>query len=285
MSKIKPRYNEIVFSDEQEKQIVALYKSGKSTTFIGKVFCVSHKKIARVLESHGIKRIGNGRRKYPLNEHYFDSIDTANKAYILGFLYADGNNNLQKQTISMSLQESDKAILERMRKEINSEKPLEFIDYSNKHDFGYNYKNQYRLLMFSKHMCETLDTIGMTPSKSLTLTFPDIPQNLYSHFIRGYFDGDGSFFKKGSQSIVTITSTEKFCSSLKKIIEKSIEVNFHIYEASNKNGVTKVLITTGNLQTKAFLDYIYKDADMYLERKYKKYLDSYYNSDNETYAA
>jgi hypothetical protein len=180
-------YKRYLFSDEQKQLIKNLYQNGKSTVIIGKMFGVSHKIIAKILEEFQIARTGVGRRQYALNEHYFDQIDTPNKAYILGFLYADGSNNISKCTVSMSLEDKDKEILEKIRIEIGSEKPLEFLDYSNKHDFGYTYNNQYRLLMFSAHMCKTLQEHGMVPNKSLILSFPDINHNLLSHFVRGFF--------------------------------------------------------------------------------------------------
>lgn len=278
----KPKYNEIVFTEEQQNQIIDMYTNqNMSTVKIGKVFNCGNKVVAKVLEKHNVPRTGVGRRKYSLNEHYFDEIDTPVKAYILGFLYADGCNYMPKQTISMSLQEDDKDILERIRNEIGSEHELEFIDYSNKHDFGYTYKNQYRLLLFSAHMCRTLEEKGMSPNKSLILEFPEwLDESLYSHFIRGYFDGDGSihFSEKYKNSILTITSTENFCLKIKEHIENFLEINTYIADASNHNGITKVFGISGSNQIKTFLNWLYKDADIYLERKYQKYINKYYNS-------
>ena len=72
------------FTKEQELQICRMYSEEKlSTVYIGKYFNCGHKVIAKVLEKHNIPRVGNGRRKYFFDEHYFDIIDTPNKAYIL----------------------------------------------------------------------------------------------------------------------------------------------------------------------------------------------------------
>lgn len=276
MSKEKPRYNEIIFSDEETQEIIQLYQSGMSTVKIGKQFHVGHKKIASVLEENGIPRTGVGRRKYKINENYFDKIDSPNKAYILGFLYADGHNEIKKTTVSISLQEEDKEILELMRQEIGSEKPLEYIDYSTKNDFGYHYKNQYRLIFFNKHICDILNEIGMLPNKSLSLTFPNLEASLYSHFIRGYFDGDGSVcFSKNGNCIATITSTESFCNSIKEILFEQLGIYTGIYNASNNNGITKVASISGKNQVQKFGEYIYKDAEMFLSRKYNKFLEKY----------
>ena len=118
MGEKKLRYNEIYISPEDKEKIKNLYLAGSATVKMGQLFGCSHKKVARVLEGLCIPRTGGGRRKYQLDECYFDEIDTPNKAYILGFLCADGTNNRDKGTVSMTLEEGDFDILEKIRKEI-----------------------------------------------------------------------------------------------------------------------------------------------------------------------
>jgi hypothetical protein len=276
----RKNYKKYVFTEEQKDLIVRLYQQYGSAPKVGQAFGVGNHAIEKILKERGIKRTGKGGRLYQINEYYFDEIDTPNKAYILGFLYADGSNVKSKRTISMSLEERDKDILERIRNEIGSERPLEFLDYSNKHDFGYTYKNQYRLLLFSAHMCEALESHGMVPNKSLVLNFPDIREDLLPFFILGVFDGDGSVSQcktKETNFTLTITSTESFCEKLKEIVEAKLGIRCHIYDAQNHNGITKVFNISGRLQVKQFLDWLYKDADMFLERKHDRYIQYFYN--------
>lgn len=281
MSKEKPNYNEIIFSKQDEEHIIDLYSNkNKSTVKIGQMFDCSHKVIAKVLKRNNIPITGKSRRKYKINENFFDNIDTENKAYILGFLYADGCNFIKKQTVSMSLQEDDYEILEKIRLCIGSERELEYIDNSNKHNFGYTYKNQWRLLLFSKHICESLNNIGMTPSKSLSLKFPTIDKSLYRHFIRGYFDGDGSvyqyFVNENNKPVtLTITSTNSFCEKVQEILNDELSINTGIYDASNHNGITKVLSMSTN-SSKIFLDWIYDNAELYMKRKHDRYIQYFY---------
>lgn len=179
----------------------------------------------------------------------------------------------------MSLQEDDKDILERIRYEVESEKPLEYIDYSNKILNDYTFKNQYRLLFFSSHMSKSLSDKGMVQNKSLVLKFPEwLDDNLISHFIRGYFDGDGCVhFAKNGNCIINMTSTYAFCTYIKQYLESILKIHISISDASCHNGVTKVLQISGKNQAKTFLDYIYKDAEIYLERKHNSYINKYYN--------
>lgn len=109
-----------------------MYKKGLSITQIGEKLKIYHKLVSKVLKENNIERKNNNKRTYKLNEHYFDKIDTPNKAYILGFFYADGCNIMSKSTVTMSLEETDKEILEKIRLEIGSERQLEFIEQSKK---------------------------------------------------------------------------------------------------------------------------------------------------------
>lgn len=284
MDKSNIRYNEVYVCPEDKEAIKRLYLSGLSTIEVGEQFNITRKKVAKILDEFGVERRKNGSRKYNVNEHYFDKIDNQNKAYILGLLYADGCNYKKKQTISLSLEEKDKDILEKIRIEIGSDKPLEYLDYSNKHDFGYTYKNQYRLLVFSKYMCNILEKHGVIPNKSLLLDFPNIPKSLINSFVRGYFDGDGSISRGKNVNTnfnLTITSTNDFCVKLKEIVEEILMIHCGISDASNHNGITKVFTISGRIQVKKFMDWLYEDADMFLERKFQRYLDYFYNITEE----
>ena len=268
----------ISLSDEID--ICNSYLDGESSVKIGSRYNVCHKTITAILQAYGIDRVQNGVRKYNVNEKYFDIIDSQNKAYILGLLYADGYNCPQKGGIRLSLQYDDKEILERIRNELKSEKPLAFRKCSDHQaSNGFYSKDMYILDIYSAHICKTLESYGMTRNKSLTLKYPDcIPEKFHSHFIRGYFDGDGSLHnytnKRGYvQPTVTITSTQQFCETTLSILRDNVGIGGGIYEASCHNGITKVLTICGINQCIATLDWIYSDANISLERKYNRYQD------------
>lgn len=270
------------FSNEEKENIVKLYLEGKSTVEIGKMYNFNHHSIAAVLDECHVDRRDASRchRTYSVNEEYFDNIDTQNKAYFLGFLFADGNNGMQKTTISLSLQEKDRDILEKLRIDAGSNKPLLFISSERKRNNGegYNYKDRYALTVCNKHWCERLSELGCVPNKSLVLKFPDyLSDEMLPHFIRGYFDGDGCIVnaKSGNHNI-NLTSTKDFCISVQNIVFNLFGMKSYIYPASNKNGITYVWTLRKKQDIKTFLDLIYKDAELYLERKYNRYLEKYY---------
>lgn len=273
-----PNYNEIIFTKEQKEEIVRLYVEEKlSTPKIGKIMNCNYNKICHILDEFNIDRVGNGLRKYKLHENYFDNIDTPNKAYVLGLMCADGCNYPPKRTAFISLQESDREVLEKIKKELKSEQPLKIIDQSkigDKRGNGYSYNNMCTFYIYSGHICHSLTNLGVVKNKSLVLEFPNINEELYSHFIRGYFDGDGSIYqnKNNNRITITFTSTENFCKKLKEILENKLDIYCGIYESSCHNNITKVASLSGASAIK-LLNWMYADADLYLQRKYNLYVE------------
>lgn len=219
-------------------------------------------------------------RKFDLDDYFLDRIDTEEKAYFLGFAYADGYND--GKCFSINLQKNDMDILQKISKIIKFTGKLHYKDYSKykiKNRDTSNWKNQYILRFTSERICIKLTELGCPPKKSLILKFPTIdiiPINLMRHFIRGYMDGDGtigkSFLKTRNhiQFNCEFCSTENFCNGMKNFLIKN-NINSWIYDSHN-NGITKTFKVSGNKQILRFLDWIYSDATIYLDRKFKSYL-------------
>lgn len=269
-----------LMSMQDKNKIKEKYLNGISTVAIGKEFGITNHKVSDILESLGISRNHNSVRIYNLDFKYFDHIDTPNKAYILGLLFADGHNELKKGTISISLKADDKYILEAIRKELMSDRGLEFIKGKRFRDGDKEYvsSDEYRLSVFSSYMCESLIGCGMIPNKSNRLKFPMyIPDELLSHFVRGYFDGDGSMgfhdlsTWNNKNLIIKIVGTKEFNVYLSKYLKDCLGIESLIKDASNNNGVTTVLCINKISSQKMFCEWIYNDAEMYLKRKYDVY--------------
>lgn len=226
--------------------------------------------------------------KYPIKEDYFDKIDSEDKAYFLGLLYADGCNNEKRNAISIGLQEKDKYILEIFREKIGLSKPLSF---RNRKKEKVTYQNEYKLNIINKKLSKRLSELGCWTNKSMTLQFPDegqIPNNLLNHFIRGVWDGDGHVGlhkrKKNNWTLVdvSLTSTEMFCDKLSKVLRiKGINTSI---TAKNKSKITRQLHINSRPQAVEFLNWIYKDSTVFLKRKYDKYqeIKKSYEEYNET---
>lgn len=215
------------------------------------------------------------RRKYDVNEHYFDEIDTEAKAYFLGLLYADGYNFEPKGYINLGLIEGDRAILERFRKELGLERPLQFIRAGSP-----SHQNQYRLVINSLIMSKALAQKGCYQGKSLTLKFPEwLQKDLLPHFIRGYFDGDGcissGYYGRNHDNFrvtALLTSSEKFCKSLQIMFDSILGIQGKCYpgQKSKPEKIWSIYIKNKQ-QVQLFMDWIYKDSTIYLQRKWDKY--------------
>lgn len=110
--------------------------------------------------------------------------------------------------------------------------------------------------------------LNISGAKSLTIRLPRIPNKYMSHFIRGIFDADGCIWKAGNSPIVNIASGSKnFLKDLKKKIKELINVDFNLYAKKDHYS----LEIRGNNKIEKFRKFLYKNADIYLERKYFKF--------------
>ena len=255
--------------------IIERYKNGEGLKLIAKNYDCDKGSIKKLLIKNGVE-IRKTQQPYPIDETYFDHIDSPNKAYILGFLYADGCNTTGNK-IKLSLQVGDKEVLEKIRSELNYNKPLSYYKRAFKNP---KHQDMYELIIYNKHMSEQLTLLGCTPRKSLTLQFPKwLSKELLPHFLRGYFDGDGSINRCARGARATITSSYDFCSELHNILNDMEIKNKLVHAPTNEK--TGIISITSKDNTKKFLDYIYENADLYMERKHSLYLEKIYKIKKE----
>jgi hypothetical protein len=209
-------------------------------------------------------------RKYPLDESYFDTIDTEEKAYFLGFLYADGYNNINRKDVTIKLAESDKEILEKLQNLIQPGRPLIFINRQAERNQGKKNQDCYVLTFHSEHLSKRLEELGVIHNKTYDLQFPteeQIPKHLLNHFIRGFSDGDGYISKDACLMVATVD----FCRQLGKYLKTEYELTIYIGNPKgSKNSINRISIS-GAIQSIKFQDLIYKNATIYLQRKFDKY--------------
>ncbi len=93
---------------------------------------------------------------------------------------------------------------------------------------NYSIKIRGNYLSFSVHskkMCADLIAIGCGPKKAKKIRLPKIPKKYVCHFIRGYFDWDGSIhFNKPNTIKIRIVGNEKFIKDLRKKIIKILKI-------------------------------------------------------------
>lgn len=256
-------------------EVVNMYNSGIGSQTIAKKFGVTRKTINKYLKRNNvIMRTTKDYFKYNPDLNYFEIIDTQNKAYFLGLMFADGwisRSGKNSYSIGISLQEKDGYILDSFNSEIFNP-PRKILDiekatekHSNKKFFYFN----------GEKFFNDLKKLGCVERKSNVLNAPEnIPKELVRHFIRGFFDGDGGVHLYNQKRCkVTLTSTNDFCSWIGQVL-KSSGIIENIYIDKCYNNITHVINIHKKSEIKKFHDYIYEDANFYLIRK-KETFDSF----------
>lgn len=269
-NKIVEQYNLGISPYNMIKKIPELEGKRPSVIYgILKRLGVTTKRSITITNEQKIKR-----RKYSINDNYFNVIDTEEKAYWLGFIYADGYILTSCNKIGISLNKIDKNHLEKFAKAIASTYPIH--DYKTKQ--GYGNGNVYsKILVTSEQMKNDLIKFGVYENKTLCVKFPHwLHQDLIPHFIRGYFDGDGSL-TYGSKQIcgnnnynIKFTGTHGMIDAIQLYLGTFVKLEQR-YPDRNVNNYS--ITIGGNIQVARILNYMYNNATIYLERKYNRYLE------------
>jgi hypothetical protein len=271
IKKLKIKKNKIIKRDSLLEKSIDLYQSGLSTIKVREITGIGLFKLTTNLKKRGLIRSNKiNSRKYNVNHNFFNKIDNEHKAYWLGFIYADGYVSKKTKTekkVGISLNTKDIEHLETFKKHINSTYPIKI--YKSKSFGGVEIK-YCRLLMSSDQLFDNLVAKGAFEKKTLILKFPDesiVPKELQNHFIRGYFDGDGSFKKNNNFYAFNLCGTKEFLIKCQEILGKQTKLEKR--HKDNKNNYSFSI--GGRLQVKKIGDYLYRSATVCLERKYNRY--------------
>lgn len=242
-----------------KKELYRLYVKQKlSSIEIAKIKNIGRTTVLNYLKKYDIPVKKSGAQiKYIAIDKYFHKW-SANMAYCLGFISADGHVWKDRPYITIGIHKNDIDILNFIRDEIS---PTSKVRLS---------KNKCQLCIYSKDIHSKLVSLGVDHNKTFRLKLPKIPKKYMSHFIRGFFDGDGSIWKTNfyiggkdyyysdiiSASKDILVGIHKYLGfgSVKKIKDKYYELKFCQSDS----------IKLGQI--------MYHDAEFKLERKYKKFL-------------
>lgn len=274
MIEIKREGNKIIRTQKLEDFIINEYKNNRSRKSLADELGVSPQFILKILNENNIyiRTLKEQQLKYKANEDYFEKIDTEEKAYWLGFIYADGSiSNGTKQnsdSLCIVLHEKDFKHLEKFKKAIGFTGEVKHYKcYNNPYSKNPSFC---RIKITSNKLVKDLIDKGCLRNKSKILKYPSnniVPKHLENHFIRGLIDGDGSIIiTKDNDFHFCLIGTYEICKGVLKFLNKE---NLTI---SNKSNNCYQITISGNKQSIKLLNMIYKDATIYLDRKYEKYL-------------
>lgn len=225
-------------------------------------------------------RGGYNRKK--VNENFF-KVWTPNMSYVLGFMFADGallDTNSSSRTYYLLFSNNDFDLLTKIKKIMSSEHKIyvrapRVMEYTKK---KYIAKTSYVFKFGNKSMYQDLLSLGMTHRKSNNMHLPDVPLELFSYFLRGYFDGDGCINLSLPKNRITprlkvlfTSGSTVFLSELSLLLARVLSVKAPSYYQSTG---AHNLMTSDSTAFKV-LEYMYADLETvpYLERKYNKYIE------------
>lgn len=209
-----------------------------------------------------------------VNEDYFNSIDSYNKSYWLGFIAADGCILRDRQYLSLRivLGTQDCKHLEKFKVDIGANQEIKFVEtHDNRTDKIYKSN---RIQIARRKICEDLIKHGVGPDKSKELHVPKtIPEEFIPDFIRGYSDGDGSFnlIKRKNINRIRynlISSTKSLLEEIQQIFDQKLKINPTTIIVYPNNTAYKIYYQNDK-DVKKIYDYLYQSNGPRLDRKYE----------------
>jgi hypothetical protein len=218
----------------------------------------------------------NGRRHYcNIKEDFFDTWNPE-MAYVLGWIYSDGN--LHKKLNSVSITSADLETLENIGSLFGTDIHMNtyFGDRMRKQVIG-------KIFFHRKPMIERLMKIGLTPKKARTIAYPkELPNQFARHFIRGFFEGDGYVYIS-TKDRKTPSIQAGFCSSSYQFLASLNEKIYSLSGAYGNIGTDKktgvsCLKHHGIKNCRKLYKFLYKGVPdiMILKRKQERF-ENYYN--------
>lgn len=263
-------------SEQELQEIKQKVDSNYSLELICSEYNISMASLLRRIQNNKWEK---GRRKniYNFNEHYFDNIDDEHKAYWLGFLTADGyilsarhreGRPHESQSFGFSISMKDKELFDYFKQDLEATNPVNV--YKNSGSFNAtNYCG--RILLTSQHTVDTLKKYGIVENKTFITTMPEIEEHLIPAWIRGYSDGDGSISRdKNNRLSWGLCGTKELLTGIQEFFGFNYKLSQRFPERHNNNWSLKV---AGWINVPSALSIIYKDATIYLKRKYDKYVE------------
>lgn len=272
MKKLPGYKNEKELTLEEKEEIIKYYYSNPNAKVkeIGQHFKLTKRAMGKIFKEFNIS--SRRKNRYMLNENFFDSIDNELKAYLLGYLFADGFvGNENYNNIVFCQKKDDMEAVELFKRSIEYTGELRL---SQPTKGSFENSQEYAVINFSsEHMANKLRNYGFS-KKEFYISFPKLKPDLMRHFIRGFFDGDGSisltraYYKNkvyygGALGIIVNKNLIDFFLNLFSDIHFTIDQSKTDYMVYLKSHSKKAI--------KFFYDYFYKDSNYFLSRKKRKF--------------
>ena len=219
-----------------------------------------------------------GTRKHFFNEDYFENIDTEEKAYWLGFIAADGcivkSSEYNSYRLYINLGNIDEGHLQKFLNSISAH-DIKIQRYTS--TSGFSNKNgtkTSRIVLNSLKLCKDLSKYNICERKSYDIKMPEINNRLIPHYLRGYVDGDGSFYchydennNRYRYSFEIVGGSRMFMEQVQSYLtSNNIKTNIYI----RKTNSSTRLMSASKAEILKIIELLYSNANIYLDRKFNK---------------
>lgn len=249
-----------------KEKVAEMYTQGKSVPEIARELGEYRQPVELLLKHLGIY---NSYLPKQGNIRYFQYINTAIKAYFLGFITADGciqSNAGSSVGLTITIHAQDIHLLEKLKQEMGNESNIMRI--RTKHTQSDDMKNHCRLAIFNRDLYNDLISQGLTSKKTLTIPniISNVPEQFRKAFVLGYFDGDGSasYNPSSKQMNISFRGTHGLLGGIADVLDPS---TFDLRKDKKAQCWTLSMWRKGDILS--FYN-IYKELDFYLDRKYQK---------------
>ena len=254
-------------------KVIELYNQGIQIWKIAEMFKSSEETISKVLKKNNIKVAV----KPSFDNTVFDVIDTEEKAYWLGFIWADGciiKHNEEKYTyafeLGISIQDYPhlKKFCDFIKLDTSKIKiRKEVTNYINGKEV--KSKASCRVQISNKHFWNQLNNLGCCPDKTHNEIFPDLKifssTDLIRHFIRGCVDGDGWVYLDNRNHVICgLCGQEQFLTRVLEVLPEEFR-NISLY---NSNSEVIKIIKYSHLKAQRLITWLYSNSSIHLDRKF-----------------
>lgn len=263
------------FSEKQYHDAVTDYVKGMPMDELVKKHGISFVSICKYMRQNGIDYYSGHGRKHHFNQDYFQNLDSQEKVYWFGYLYADGSINKSNTydivpiRLRLNCSKKDRYLIEKFLEALECD--MKITDYIPKGTYAQNEMS--KIAINSKKLCDDLTKNGFRLLKkdSTGDVFNHIDKKFHRDFIRGYFDGDGSI----TTSQMSFTVEESLGIRIQEILMQNCQLNktsLRKYEDKGYDSLVN-LAYGGRLQLVKIFNYLYEGAEIFLPRKYERFIE------------
>ena len=264
---------EIIFNKQNIEEIIKLYKSSVSCKKIGKQFNCSKQTINKLLKLHNVslRDTSHSNRKYYVNENIFEKIDSHEKAYWLGMLTGDGWIT-KRNEFGLSLQNKDKAHMDKYKKFLKSTHPIRIINNRIKNDGSPSISHA--LIINNKKIVSDLEKYKLIPNKTLHMSFPNLHNEFLASYMLGLVDSDGCFCLKSNyknknikQLNFSFVGPTEFVEKFQQILIDTCQISKTKLDIQKNTNFIRIVHYGGYKNIFKIVKFIYENSTIFLHRK------------------